>query len=205
MPVAFLTAGLLFGAFQGLRPYPAGGADTAAEFSSPWWTVAHLSGAAALVAFAIGIALSTRRGVTLLSALIGTGATLLYFGMETFALPLLATRLSGDALTEAAEQLRMSGPQVTVFGVGLILVAVAAIMFAVRLHRAGTVSTAAAIVFAAGWATILPQFFGGQPVRLAHGLLMVAGGLWLAADLHRSPGVTAVPIATDRSEAGSPR
>ena len=129
----------------------------------------------------------------MLSALIGTGATLLYFGMETFALPLLATRLSGDALTEAAEQLRMSGPQVTVFGVGLILVAVAAIMFAVRLHRAGTVSTAAAIVFAAGWATILPQFFGGQPVRLAHGLLMVAGGLWLAADLHRSPGVTAGP------------
>ena len=72
MPVAFLTAGLLFGAFQWLRPYSAVGADTAAEFSSPWWTVAHLSGAAALVAFAIGIALSNRRGVAVLSALVGT-------------------------------------------------------------------------------------------------------------------------------------
>ncbi|HEY5845086.1 MAG TPA: hypothetical protein VIU87_27155, partial [Mycobacterium sp.] len=64
-------------------------------------------------------------------------------------------------------------------------------------------STAAAIVFAAGWATILPQFFGGQPVRLAHGLLMVAGGLWLAADLRRSARAATVPTTLDRSEASS--
>ena len=97
----------------------------------------------------------------------------------------------------------MGGPQVTAFGVGLILAAAAAIMFAVRLHRAGLVSTAAAIVFAVGWATILPQFFGGQPIRLAHGLLMVAGGLWLAADLRRSPRAAAGRAATAGSEAGS--
>ena len=113
--------------------------------------------------------------------------------------------LDATESTEAAEQLRMGGPQVTAFGVGLILVAAAAIMFAVRLHRAGLVSTAAAIVFAVGWATILPQFFGGQPIRLAHGLLMVAGGLWLAADLRRSPRQGHGPAEPPRlgSEAGS--
>jgi len=203
MPLAFLSAGLLFGAFQALRPYSGGGVDTAAQFVSPWWTVAHLSGAAALVAFAIGIALSTRRGIALLSALVGCCAALLYFGMETFAMPLLATQLSGDPLTEAVEQLRMGTTQIALFGVGLVLVAFASIVFAVRLHRAGLVSTSAAMVFAAGWATILPQFFGGQPVRLAHGLLMVVGGLWLAANLRRSPRTEAVPVATAKFEAMS--
>ena len=100
--------------------------------------MAHLSGAAALVAFAIGIALSARRGIALLSALVGCGAALLYFGMETFAIPLLATKLSGDPLNKAVAQLRMG-----------------------------------------------------------------VGGLWLAADLRRSPRTGAVPVAAAEFEAMS--
>jgi hypothetical protein len=39
----------------------------------------------------------------------------------------------------------------------------------------------------------IPQFFGGQPVRIAHGALLAAGCLCLAAGLWRTRSGTARP------------
>jgi hypothetical protein len=68
---------------------------------------------------------------------------------------------------------------VTTFAVGLLTMAAAAIMVAVKLR------TTAAILFAAGFALFLPQFFTPPAVRIAHGVLMIVGCVWLAWDSAR--------------------
>ena len=67
----------------------------------------------------------------------------------------------------------------TRFAIGLLTMAVAAIMVAVRLR------TVPAILFAAGFALFLPQFFTPPAVRIAHGVLMIVGCVWLAWDSAR--------------------
>jgi hypothetical protein len=69
---------------------------------------------------------------------------------------------------------------VTMFGLGLVTMGVAAVMVALKLR------TTAAIVFAAGFALFLPQFFTPPAARIAHGVLMIVGCVWLAWDSARS-------------------
>jgi hypothetical protein len=56
------------------------------------------------------------------------------------------------------------------------------------------VRTAAAALAVAG-ILYLPQFFGPPPVRIAHGVLLAVGCLWLAAGLwiRRAPAPTPAP------------
>jgi hypothetical protein len=77
-------------------------------------------------------------------------------------------------LLELAEAVRYNPVAVTTFAVGLVTMGVAAIMVAVRLR------TTASILFAAGFALFLPQFFTPPAARIAHGVLVLAGCVWLA-------------------------
>ena len=54
--------------------------------------------------------------------------------------------------------------------------------------RSGVLSRPSGVPFALGFALYIPQFFGNQPIRVAHGLLVAAGCLWLAAGIWRSSG-----------------
>ena len=66
------------------------------------------------------------------------------------------------------------------------------IMAAIAVWRSHVLPRASAILFAAGMALFLPQFFGPAAVRIAHGILLAAGlfilaaALWASADRPRA-------------------
>ena len=78
-----------------------------------------------------------------------------------------------------------SGAGLVMLLAGLLLLAVAAITAAIALWRSGTYQKWSGVPLAAGIALYIPQFLGTQPVRVAHGLLVGIGCLWIAAGLWR--------------------
>jgi hypothetical protein len=184
--VPFAAAGLLFVAYPVLRPWSDQTlAGEAGAFSSPLWLAAHLSAAAAFLLVGFGLLAVRDRYRTRTARLAlgtwGAGAalTLTYYGAEAFALNALGPRAGADlaALTEAV---RMGPVQITVFGAGLVLLAVSAVLTAVAMRPGRT-----AWPFAAGMVLFLPQFFADPTLRIAHGVLLGLGCLLLAARLRR--------------------
>ena len=186
------AAGLLFALFPLVRPFPPAGGDTLAQFTDTRWIVAHLAGAAAFVL--VVFAFTAQRVAPRATALLGVGVApvLLYFGAETFALHELGVLDSATAL-DLAERIRTGQPQATLFAVGLLLVAVgvtAALLVAVR---AGRLPTAPAVVLAAGFLLYIPQFFTSPTVRLAHGILVLVGCVWVGLRFARPNEPDAAP------------
>ncbi len=71
------------------------------------------------------------------------------------------------------------------FVVGLGLLAIGAVLAAIAVWRSGTLSRWSGLPFALGFVLYLPQFFGTQPIRVAHGLLVALGCIWVAVSLVR--------------------
>jgi hypothetical protein len=71
------------------------------------------------------------------------------------------------------------------FAVGLLLLAVGAILAAVAIWRSGVLSRWSGVPFALGFALYIPQFFGTQPIRVVHGILLAIGCLWIAVSMWR--------------------
>jgi hypothetical protein len=71
---------------------------------------------------------------------------------------------------------------------GLLLLAAAAILAAIAVWRSHVLPRTSAILFAAGMALFLPQFFSPAAVRIAHGILLATGSIILAAALWASAG-----------------
>jgi hypothetical protein len=82
----------------------------------------------------------------------------------------------------------------TIFATGLLLLAAAAIMTAIAVWRSHVLPRTSAILFAAGMALFLPQFFGPAAVRISHGILLAAGSAILAAALWASAGRTRATV-----------
>jgi hypothetical protein len=182
----FAAAAVLFVAYPALRPWGDAATGTAAEaFSSPLWLVAHLSAAAAFVLVGFGLQgfgeRSPGRASAAASALwwVGAALTLTYYGAETFALNALGALVSDPAeLAALAEAIRLGPTQVTVFGIGLLLMAASAVVLAVAVRP-----WALAVPFAAGMVLFLPQFFTSPTLRITHGVVLAIGCLLLAAHL----------------------
>jgi hypothetical protein len=175
--VPFAAAGVLFVAYPVLRPWgDAAPATAGAAFASPLWLTAHLSAAAAFALVGFGL-LGARDRSPLALGLWWAGAalTLLYYGAESFALNALGGAVHDPSeLAALTEAVRMGPTQMTVFGAGLALMAVSAVVLAVRLR-------AVAIPFALGMVLFLPQFFAGPELRIAHGVLLGIGCVLVAA------------------------
>ena len=178
--IALAVAGVLFLLYPVLRPWDdettAAGAHAA--MSSSAWVVSHLF---AMLGFVlVGLALLGLRdlvGTTPVAVMwAGAGLTLPYYGAEDFGLN-AAANTTGTDLLAVAEATRYNPLAAAMFAVGLIALAVGAVLVARAVRRPG------AWVFAAGFVLFLPQFFTPAPVRIAHGVLMLAGLLWLALDL----------------------
>jgi hypothetical protein len=90
-----------------------------------------------------------------------------------------ALRQHSAALLVLADAVRY-GPGFIVFIVGLLLLAVGAILIAIAIWQSGTLSRWSGIPFALGFILYLPQFLGSQPIRVAHGLLVALGCIWIA-------------------------
>jgi hypothetical protein len=114
---------------------------------------------------------------------IGVGLTLPYYGAETFGLYAVGqeTVASGNAvmfitLTTAIR----FGPGMWFFLAGLLGLAAGTVIFAFAIKRSGIPCWWSGIPLAVGFVLFLPQFFFPQPVRVAHGFLVMAG-CWLVA------------------------
>lgn len=195
---ALVAAGALLVLYPAARPWSdATDAGAPAAFASPAWVPAHLAGVAGfvLIAFALfglhtALAHPASRIARLAASLwaVGTALVLPYYGAEAFALHAIGERIirTGDTgLLEVVENIRMGALQATTFAAGLALLATAGVLVAIAAARSGGLPRWVGLPFAVAFALYLPQFFGPPAVRIAHGVLVAAGCLVLAAAMQR--------------------
>jgi hypothetical protein len=169
--VPLAVAGLLFLLYPALRPWEdeTTTQGAAAAMGSGAWVASHLF---AMIGFIlVAIALLEIHRTAAITFWVGAGLTLPYYGAEDFGLHAVAGQPN---ILELAEAVRYNPVAITTFAVGLVTMGVAAVVVAVRLR------TTASILFAAGFALFLPQFFTPPAARIAHGVLLLAGCVWLA-------------------------
>ena len=199
--LALAIAGLLFAAYPAVRPWHDENtiAGATASMSSDAWVAAHFFAMIGFILLPLGLlavrtaVAATRAEPTALVAAvlgwIGVGLTLPYYGAEDFALHAIAgPHGRGTDLLALVEAVRYQPLAITTFGIGLVLIAVSAIVAAVAVWRSGVLPKASAVVFAIGFTLYLPQFFGPAAVRIGHGVLVAVGSLLLAGALAASSG-----------------
>lgn len=187
-PASLAVAGMLFLLYPAVRPWTdettVDGARSA--MASQAWVASHAFAMIGFILVPVAL-LALRTTIGLAPAVVmsvGAGLTLPYYGAEDFGLHAAATK--GDNLLAVAEATRYNPLAVTMFGAGLLTLAVGAIVVAVAIWRSHTLPRASGIVFAAGFALFLPQFFAPAPIRIAHGVLMLIGLAWLAVAMWRT-------------------
>jgi len=198
---ALAAAGVLFLAYPALRPWHDEGtvAGATASMSSTAWVIAHFFAMLGFILVPLGLlalraALAATRAEPLaltaaLLAWIGSGLVLPYYGAEDFGLHAIAGSAGpGAGLLGLVNAVRFQPLAATIFAVGLLLLAAAAIVAAVAVWRSHVLPRASGILFATGLALFLPQFFSPAPVRIAHGILLAAGSIILASALWASAG-----------------
>lgn len=195
---ALAIAGLLFVLYPAIRPFSdETSLQGAAAFASSAWILAHML---AMVAFTLvmlgllGLYLALRKTSVEATAfwglavgLVAVGLLLPFYGAEAFGLHAIgqeALRQHSLVLVGLAGVVR-SGPELIMFLVGLLLLAASAIMTAVAIWKSGTFAKWSGVPFAVGFALYIPQFFGNQPIRVLHGLLVAIGCLWIAIGMWR--------------------
>lgn len=196
---SFVVAGLLFILYPVIRPFSDEvSLQGAAAFASRAWLVAHMM---AMVGFTLlplgllgmhnalhGTAAEPMAFRALVFGVIGTGLTLPFYGGEAFGLHAigLAAITQHDAGLVSLAAIVRSGPGLTMFLLGLSVVALSAITTAIALWTSGIYSKWSGLPYAAGFALYIPQFAGTQPIRVAHGALVAAGCLWLGVNLWKT-------------------
>jgi hypothetical protein len=196
---AFVVAGILFLLYPAIRPF----SDEvtlsgAAAFASPAWVFAHSLAMAGFVLLVLGLfglyaQMRGTRGArlalpALLLSWVGAGLTLPYYGAETFGLHAVGQQalLRHDAaLLSMAHSIRFE-QSIWFIVLGLAAVGAGSILVAVAVWRSGRGPTWSGVPLAVALALYLPQFATPQPVRVAHGLLMLTGCVLLARAISRS-------------------
>jgi hypothetical protein len=211
---ALTTSALLFAVFPLVRPFfrldvfsPTLAEVASGPLASPPWVAAHLLLTLAFALLPLGlIAIATalaetpaarraRRGT--LVGVVGIGLVLPAVGVETYAMPVLG-RLYLDGVTGVAPALAWMyrGPMTLVMLVGLLLLALGAVDLARAAWRSGLLPRGGAVALAVGLALWLPLL--PRSVRVADGLLIGIGGVWLGWALWRkgrAGAATGEPIA----------
>jgi hypothetical protein len=204
--LALAVAGVLFVLYPAIRPY----ADEtslqgAAAFASSAWIIAHVLAMMGFVLMALGLLALYRTlrdtpaerlaFLALITTWIGVGLTLPYYGAEAFGLHVLgqeATRQQSAAMLGLANDVRY-GPGIYLFGAGLLLVGSGAILAAAAVWRSSALPRWSGILFGLAFALYIPQFFASPPIRVAHGLLVTAGCVWLAVSIWQAQGWRTIP------------
>lgn len=182
---ALAVAGLLFLLYPVFRPWhdETTLAGATAAMSSPAWVVSHFFAMIGFILVPVGM-LALKRIEPAIVFWLGAGLVLPYYGAEDFGLHVMSTR--DPDLLAAVEAVRYQPIALTMFGVGLLLIAVGALMVTVAWWREGGFARWGSLIFGVAFALYLPQFFTPGPVRIAHGALTAAGCLMLAARLWRT-------------------
>jgi hypothetical protein len=198
---ALAAAGVLFLAYPAQRPWHDEGtvAGATASMSSTAWVTAHFFAMIGFILVPLGLlalraALAATRAEPLaltavVLAWIGSGLVLPYYGAEDFGLHAIAGSAGPRAgLLGLVHAVRYQPLAVTIFATGLLLLAAAAVVTAIAVWHSDVLPRTSAILFAAGFALFLPQFFSPAAVRIAHGILLAVGSIILAAALWASAG-----------------
>ncbi|WP_138494388.1 hypothetical protein [Paenibacillus pinistramenti] len=196
---SLVIAGILFVIYPALRPFSdETSLEGAIAFASSEWLAAHML---AMVAFTLlplgllglhnslhGTAVNSLTYRAFLFCTLGTGLALPYYGGEAFGLHAIgqeAIRQQSAELVSLASTVR-GGAALIMFLAGLLFLGVSAILWAIAIWKSGKYPKWSGIPFALGLCLYIPQFFVGQPLRIAHGLLVAFGCIWIAADLWSS-------------------
>jgi hypothetical protein len=211
--LALAVAGVLFVLYPAVRPWQDESTVQGAirAMSSGAWVAAHLFAMIGFILVALGLlavwnAVGRTRAEPLalaavVTAWIGVGLTLPYFGAEDFGLNAIARKASEGQVLDLlglVDTVRFSPVPMTTFGLGLVLLAAGAVLAAVAIWRSGVLPRSSGILFAVGVALFLPQFFTPPAVRIAHGVLVAAGSIWLAVALWRAGAVESAPVQRRR-------
>lgn len=199
-PGAFVLAGLFFVLYPAIRPFSSEvGFDGAQAFASSRWIVAHSLGILGFILLGVGMLglyvsfegspLSKRLLNALVLVWLGVGLTIPYYGAEVFGLHAVGQRTISQndpaMLKPMAHALRWEAGIYFILS-GLVFLAVGAIVAAVVVWRSDRFNRWSGVPLAAALVLYIPQFTGPQWVRVAHGLLMLAGCAWLGWELGRT-------------------
>jgi hypothetical protein len=199
--LALAAAGVLFVLYPLLRPWhdenTVSGAT--ASMASTAWVAAHFCAMVGFILLPLGLlavrgAIGTGRSSTLAGRLatvaavvtwIAAGLVLPYYGAEDFGLHAIAGKHVGGLL-DVVRAVRYQPLAITIFGAGLIALAVGGVLAAVAVWRSGVLPRYAGVLVAVGTVLFLPQFFGPPAFRIGHGVVFGAGLVILAAALWRA-------------------
>jgi hypothetical protein len=203
--LALGLSALLFAVFPLIRPFfpldPSAPAETLtvaspAIASAPWVT-SHLNLILAFVLLLYGVlTLYTHlanghdepcawRAMVL--SLAGIAFIMPMLGVETYILPIIGKLyLAGQTGIAPAVAPIYHGLALVVFLVGLVLLAIGAITFAVAIWHSDTLPRWAGVIFAIGLALWFPRF--PRMMHTIDGLFIGIGGIWLAWSLWRRHG-----------------
>jgi hypothetical protein len=120
-------------------------------------------------------------------SILGIGLTLPFYGGEAYGLHTIgqeAIRQQSSALLDLASIIR-SGAGLYMFLIGLLLLAFTSIITASAIWKSVKYPTWSGVPYAIGFVLYIPQFFGSQSLRVAHGFLLSIGCLWIAVNLWR--------------------
>ena len=198
--LALSLAALLLTVFPLLRPFfpldPRAPAETLAVASpvvtSASWVVSHMLCTLAFVLLLYGVlTLSTCLATTpveprafraMVLSLAGIALILPMLGVATSILPMLGKlSLAGQADLAPALAMIDLGPTLGVLLIGLLLLAVGTIMFAVALWHSAVLPRWAGVRFAIGLTLWFPLF--PRVIRILDGFVIGLGGVWLAGSL----------------------
>jgi hypothetical protein len=194
--VALAAAGILFVLYPAVRPWDDESTvdGAVAAMSSPAWVASHLFAMIGFILVPLGL-LALRgplAGAAVVTAWVGAGLTLPYYGAEDFGLNAIARRAAeGQAVDvlDLADAVRFGPVAATTFAIGLLALGAGAVLAALAVWRSGGAAGLtrwAAVPFALGFALFIPQFYAPPAVRIAHGVLVGAGCAWLAWQLWRA-------------------
>jgi hypothetical protein len=163
-------------------------------FASSSWVLAHILGGLGFVLLPVGLfglysflqgsQVERRASQGLILSWIGIGLILpTVLGTEAFGLRAIgqaAVQQKNTDLLAIANAVRF-GPQRIFFFLGLLLLALGAILIAVAVWKSGAVPRWSGILFAIGLALFFPLF--PQVIRVVDGLLIGVGGTWIALSI----------------------
>ena len=197
--IAFAIAGVLFAVYEAAAPRTDQTTlDGAASWTTAGWSIAHISAIVGLILIPLGYGAirglledTPHERIAFLAATIGyigSGLTISYYGAEVYGLKAIGQRAIADrdaSLTDVGNDFRLDPTAMTVFAIGLLLIAIAAVLAAVAVWRSGSLPRWSAVPLAALLVTMLPQYFLTHGMRIAWGVLVAAAALWLASALWR--------------------